>query len=753
MAGIKKLDDDKKTEKKSNVEKLLTQILKRMESVDKNTSKAANTKSIKNLTAKSIVEEEAIEKAKQNTRLAKLKADDLEEKIKARAESDKRKAEKDALDIEKKKADMHNKAYSRALKEYNSQLELQQKINELEKSKSDAYKTNSLYRMGSNIASQQSGVVSSIALSTITGGIIDPVLIKNLGLDKPFKALWNMFGRGIGNLFSSGKISKEQGIYKKELEKLNKRMDLLTKKDQFDDGQSVVKRASNPITKLAESFKNFTNEFKKSDTQKVEKEQKKSGNILMKSILGLAFAITALKTNLSNVAGKGIENLLKFFGANDNLASTGGNIIEKAMPGIMLGLPFGARAALIGGVISYGIQSINEFWQEFKANPTEKINNIGDSIKNSGWTENALKGAIGAYGLAATLGFNNSICLKAAAMGAMGMTAVKAVLYASDKVESYITDDSKWENTPLAGNSNYGPWQRAGIATLRAFATPGQMMEDAFSYVLNTRDHLSKNQQQTYTPITNQLPEKWTYDDRVKYGLITDTSNFRSDIPSTKINGVDAIAMSSLGLRGIISKQNTNPYIARENAGRLIALDQYFANKGIDIEYTSAMGGNHVGGKKSHAMGNKIDFVRKDRKPFSKEDLRWLEMNGYIHGNTGAVGWHDAGSGYHVDASIGGYNNVTTIPGKAVVNKTDWTSTRINTPEDNMVEAISSNNILLNNIANNTSTNDGYLETNTNTTQSQQPVQIFNISQSGIGPSDSVYNFGDVAKSIILSTI
>ena len=70
-----------------------------------------------------------------------------------------------------------------------------------------------------------------------------------------------------------------------------------------------------------------------------------------------------------------------------------------------------------------------------------------------------------------------------------------------------------------------------------------------------------------------------------------------------------------------------------------------------------------------------------------------------------------------------------------------------------MVEAISSNNILLNNIANNTSTNDGYLETNTNTTQSQQPVQIFNISQNGIGPSDSVYNFGDVAKSIILSTI
>ena len=257
----------------------------------------------------------------------------------------------------------------------------------------------------------------------------------------------------------------------------------------------------------------------------------------------------------------------------------------------------------------------------------------------------------------------------------------------------------------------------------------------------------------TIKPIINQLPEKWTYDDRVKYGLITDTSNFRSDIPSTKINGVDAIAMSSLGLRGIISKQNTNPYIARENAGRLIALDQYFANKGIDIEYTSAMGGTHVGGKKSHAMGNKIDFVRKDRKPFSKEDLRWLETNGYIHGNTGAIGWHDAGSGYHVDASIGGYNNVTTIPGKAVTNKTTWASTRINTPEDNMVEAISSNNTLLNSIANNTSTNDGYLETNTNTTQSQQPVQIFNISQNGIGPNDSVYDFGDVAKSIILSTI
>ena len=170
---------------------------------------------------------------------------------------------------------MHNKAYSRALKEYNSQLELQQKINELEKSKNDAYKTNSLYRMGSNIASQQSGVVSSIALSTMTGGIIDPVLIKNLGLDKPFKALWNMFGRGIGNLFSSGKISKEQGIYKKELEKLNKRMDLLTKKDQFDDGQSVVAKEKDSIGLIARTLNDLKNSLvkpKKEESIKKEKE-------------------------------------------------------------------------------------------------------------------------------------------------------------------------------------------------------------------------------------------------------------------------------------------------------------------------------------------------------------------------------------------------------------------------------------------------------------------------------------------------
>lgn len=688
MAGIKKLDDDKKTEKKSNVEKLLTQILKRMESVDKNTSKAANTKSIKNLTAKSIVEEEAIEKAKQNARLAKLKADDLEEKIKARAESDKRKAEKDALDIEKKKADMHNKAYSRALKEYNSQLELQQKINELEKSKSDAYKTNSLYRMGSNIASQQSGVVSSIALSTITGGIIDPVLIKNLGLDKPFKALWNMFGRGIGNLFSSGKISKEQGIYKKELEKLNKRMDLLTKKDQFDDGQSVVAKEKDSIGLIARTLNDLKDSLvkpKKEESIKKEKENSFFDKLLTGAkILAGIIGITWLMKNWKDIK---------------NTSEKTWKILTKA----------GDIAATLGkGVYTFG-QAIGMTIGDIYTDSLKLI----DSIKNF-FTGKTLENAWTNYK------YNN--------------------------IQKQAEKDITEKNIPFDQMTNIQRKIYLDKMTL-------DQREKYLNQLQTNETGINNQLSNTIKPIINQLPEKWTYDDRVKYGLITDTSNFRSDIPSAKINGIDAIAMSSLGLSGTISKQNTKPYIARENAGRLIALDQYFANKGIDIEYTSAMGGNHVGGKKSHAMGNKIDFVRKDRKPFSKEDLRWLETNGYIHGNTGAVGWHDAGSGYHVDASIGGYNNVTTIPGKAVTNKTTWTSTRINTPEDNMVEAISSNNILLNNIANNTSTNDGYLETNTNTTQSQQPVQIFNISQNGIGPNDSVYDFGDVAKSIILSTI
>lgn len=117
---------------------------------------------------------------------------------------------------------------------------------------------------------------------------------------------------------------------------------------------------------------------------------------------------------------------------------------------------------------------------------------------------------------------------------------------------------------------------------------------------------------------------------------------------------ITAVALKDLKLNGKISSQEM-PFIAAENAGRLKRLDNFLKASGYTFRYTSAMGGGHATGPRSHGLGHKVDVVI-DGGPAGAGGLRpsdkdWLIKNGYI-GN-GAVGYHNAGSGYHWDLGIG----------------------------------------------------------------------------------------------------
>lgn len=120
----------------------------------------------------------------------------------------------------------------------------------------------------------------------------------------------------------------------------------------------------------------------------------------------------------------------------------------------------------------------------------------------------------------------------------------------------------------------------------------------------------------------------------------------------THVNGIRTVDMNKLGLHGDISGGNSVPFIAQQNAGRLKELDDLLKSWNVDFEYTSAMGGKHAGGARSHGAGAKVDLVLKKGGRLTKQQEQELIRRGFYGGATGAVGYHDAGSGYHYDLSV-----------------------------------------------------------------------------------------------------
>lgn len=134
--------------------------------------------------------------------------------------------------------------------------------------------------------------------------------------------------------------------------------------------------------------------------------------------------------------------------------------------------------------------------------------------------------------------------------------------------------------------------------------------------------------------------------------------------------GSGYVNMRQLGLKGSISSVNSIPFIKKENADNVKFLDSFFTSRGYKIDYTSAMGGGHAGGARSHASGNKLDYVLykngKQVRATKAEEVILTQM-GFINAN-GAIGYHRNadGPGYHNDSHIGsGINLSATSEGRS----------------------------------------------------------------------------------------
>lgn len=115
--------------------------------------------------------------------------------------------------------------------------------------------------------------------------------------------------------------------------------------------------------------------------------------------------------------------------------------------------------------------------------------------------------------------------------------------------------------------------------------------------------------------------------------------------------------MNTLGLYGTIGGGNSDASISSANIDRLRKLDNQLKGWGLRPVYTSAMGGTHAGGVKGHGGGQKIDWVLPNGQQLTPAQAQWMVQNGYWGGNTGALGWHNAGSGFHYDTYIGDSTN------------------------------------------------------------------------------------------------
>ena len=111
------------------------------------------------------------------------------------------------------------------------------------------------------------------------------------------------------------------------------------------------------------------------------------------------------------------------------------------------------------------------------------------------------------------------------------------------------------------------------------------------------------------------------------------------------------------GLKGAIAKDNSVPWLKKENVGAMLQLDSMLNQWGYDVVYTSNMGGSHAGGSKSHASGNKVDLqLFRNGKPvhLSENELNQLKAKGYWGGATGALGWEP-----HANQVGGGHYDLT----------------------------------------------------------------------------------------------
>lgn len=308
------------------------------------------------------------------SRLLKLKENESEAKTSAikSNQASKQKLDKIALDskvlgyqiaLDKYKAWQDDRAY---------ELEKREKADK--QSLRESYKESTAYRGVNAVKNAHSGfgtsVATSVALSALTGGTINPAFIQALKLDKlvtaPLEAMtkWMLSSKKktSGTTSSAIRNSKNNPILSK-MDMLGVKLDKLNKEQEPG---TTEKKSKGILGKIWDGFKNVFGIV---------------GKGLM-TLLGPA----ALIAMLPKVKEKAAELLQDFLtgkvGMGKEAAGNTSKIITDALPGVLAGFKYaGLKGALLGGALTYGIANLDKIkdaWNTFtgKQNDDDKITNL-----------------------------------------------------------------------------------------------------------------------------------------------------------------------------------------------------------------------------------------------------------------------------------------------------------------------------------------------------------------------------------------
>jgi len=243
-------------------------------------------------------------------------------------------------------------------------------------------------RIYNNIKSQGSNAGSALALSLMTGGIINPVIAKEFGLDKIITATTKFGGRVVGKIadtawnmtgglawnnlkqpFTNPNSQLRLGISKGNTKISNMFSNPFSKDDDLDGKQAgAIAKDKDKLAKIEKNTQDMVNLLSKPKDQiKTEEKEKK------KSLLDKIFeAIGGMGLILKGAAVAAIPYVIKEFlpkatawldekfkgfltgtvGLSKGGAEVASQLVKDALPGALFGLTVGGiKGAIVGGIL------------------------------------------------------------------------------------------------------------------------------------------------------------------------------------------------------------------------------------------------------------------------------------------------------------------------------------------------------------------------------------------------------------------
>lgn len=299
-----------------------------------------------------------IEKEQKALELSQL---NIEDKIKQR-EFIEKKNKLNLIELETKIE--RNRERDQAWRE-DRERELEQRKKEDNQNYKESYKENFLYRSGSAVANAHTGFGTSIMMSALTGGAINPAIIQALKLDKLLTAPLAAFGK---SLLRSNKAGKTTSAIK------NKKYSEIT--DRIDKANGTLDKLAAPKNKK---------EKKKNEKGIFEKIGDFFGSLggigTALGMGGIALLIKHLFPKTMKALGDKFSGFLEDkFGVSKGTADGLTQLISDAIPGAVAGYTFGGfKGMIIGAGLSMAGNYLKRKWDEWKghADRENKPKSIG----------------------------------------------------------------------------------------------------------------------------------------------------------------------------------------------------------------------------------------------------------------------------------------------------------------------------------------------------------------------------------------